>query len=911
MSRHLIPRALLAASLVVAAAAVSSAEGDHHWDWNNPENRKDNIPKADVPGQLQGGFDEIKSRHSDLSGNVDRFQTNFDKAFGNIKTDNYSKNDVHLIEMMSRHLFEHAADYQKILGDSNLSADQKLDMLNQLRDKADHQRQADFALANKHGAVGAAAFMDSGRHDNAAGKAAANDNGKGDANQNRPEQDQDFKNIHKAVAEAAQQSFSPQDGNPVGNLPSAPTLGQVLGAPPNPNDSSSMMAAVGDNIMKGSMSDAMQAADRAVELGGGAPALALRGGLELDQKQYSRAGQDAQQALQLDPANKDAAAIAHFAEGRSDGIASDGPSAAKAGEAGPGGGGAGGFGAGSGGGYSGSGSMGSGAAGGSAAERIGGVSGSLGLSRGGPSGAALAGMSGEQARKAAQDALALGDVAGAMSYANRAIAQDPKNAGLYGIRSQIYARQRDYARAAADARLGLALAPKDPALLRALGFAQLRDKDYNGALATANMMLELNPNDPYAYALRAHAYGSLGDRDAMMADLKRAAELDPSFRDAAAQMSGQLQLPTDKDILFLFPGEQGAAAAAKPSAPAGRGRLFGLLVGAAALGGLLLALGLLHTVLAPLKDKVTSAFTRITRTGPTVGAEVDNDTAQPASVNGLLPGLIRGQYEILRQIGQGGMGTVFEGTDRSLGRRVAVKKMRDELRVNPAERARFVIEAKTVAALHHPNIVDIYAIAEEGPDVYLVFEYVDGKTVHELVQSAGRLPVADAARVVRASADALGYAHSRGVIHRDMKPSNVMVDGSGRVKVMDFGIARMAKDSMTRFSMTNTVVGTPPYMAPEQEQGHVRRESDVYALAVCAYEMLTGKLPFVGIGAGMLMNKINMSFIPPSRATAGLPEALDEVFTKAFQADPERRYRAPAEFADALTAALPGGVRAS
>ncbi len=283
----------------------------------------------------------------------------------------------------------------------------------------------------------------------------------------------------------------------------------------------------------------------------------------------------------------------------------------------------------------------------------------------------------------------------------------------------------------------------------------------------------------------------------------------------------------------------------KTAAPAsGRGRSFGLLVGASALGGLLLALGLLATVLAPLKEQMTSAFTRITRTGPTVGEAEDADMSSPASINGIMPGMIRGQYEISRQIGMGGMGMVFAGTDRSLGRPVAIKKMREELRYDAREKARFVAEAKTVAALHHPNIVDIYAIAEDGEDVFLVFEYVDGKTVHDLVQASGRLEPDRAARIVRASADALEYAHSRGVIHRDMKPSNVMLDRSGRVKVMDFGIARMAKDTMLRHSMTNTVVGTPPYMAPEQEQGQVRQESDVYSLAVCAYEMLCGKGSF-------------------------------------------------------------------
>jgi serine/threonine-protein kinase len=115
---------------------------------------------------------------------------------------------------------------------------------------------------------------------------------------------------------------------------------------------------------------------------------------------------------------------------------------------------------------------------------------------------------------------------------------------------------------------------------------------------------------------------------------------------------------------------------------------------------------------------------------------------------------------------------------------------------------------------------------------------------------------------------------------------------------------------MTRVSMTNTVVGTPPYMAPEQEQGQVRRESDVYALAVCAYEMLTGRLPFAGTGGGMLLNKINMSYVPPSRETPGLPSALDAVFARAFQPDPEKRHRTPGEFADALESALPSGVRA-
>ena len=352
---------------------------------------------------------------------------------------------------------------------------------------------------------------------------------------------------------------------------------------------------------------------------------------------------------------------------------------------------------------------------------------------------------------------------------------------------------------------------------------------------------------------------------------------------------------------FLFPGEA-VGTAARPLPPETRASASSWRPS----GGLLLALGLLSTVLVPLKDTAAAALTKMTRHGPSVHALEEESTPQAARADAAA-GVIGGQYQIIRQIGAGGMGMVYEGTDRSLDRRVAIKTLRDELRIDPRERERFVIEAKTVASLHHPNIVDIYAIAEEGEDVYLVFEYVDGKTLHDLVQAKGRLDSTQSMRVTRAMGDALAYAHSRGVIHRDMKPSNVMLTSEGQVKVMDFGIARMAKDTLTRRSMTNTVVGTPPYMAPEQEQGVVRKESDVYSLAICAYEMLTGKLPFIGVAAGMLINKINMSFVPPSRAIAGLSESLDEVFLKAFQADPDQRYRTPHEFVAALDAAF-GGV---
>jgi serine/threonine protein kinase len=250
------------------------------------------------------------------------------------------------------------------------------------------------------------------------------------------------------------------------------------------------------------------------------------------------------------------------------------------------------------------------------------------------------------------------------------------------------------------------------------------------------------------------------------------------------------------------------------------------------------------------------------------------------------------------------MGVVYEAIDRSLERRVAVKRMRDEIRLDPHDRRRFVNEARLVAQLHHPNIVDIYGIVEDGADVYLVFEFVEGRTLSDALKSDGALDFAQARRVLTEMAAAVAHAHGRGVIHRDLKPSNVMLTPDGRVKVMDFGIARQAKEAATRRSAVNTytIAGTPPYMSPEQEQGTVRPEADVYALGVCFYEMLTGQLPFGGVGGGMLLNKLNNRLTPVRQRVPSLPSGVDEVLARALAADPEKRYHTPAEFADALAA---------
>jgi len=260
------------------------------------------------------------------------------------------------------------------------------------------------------------------------------------------------------------------------------------------------------------------------------------------------------------------------------------------------------------------------------------------------------------------------------------------------------------------------------------------------------------------------------------------------------------------------------------------------------------------------------------------------------------PGRIPTGYKFVRQIGSGGMGAVYEAEELSLERRVAVKRMRGEIRSDPRECERFLKEARTVAKLQHPNIVQIYAVVEREGDIYLVFEYLDGLTLDALIAKHKRFSIHQTRGVLAQVCAALHYAHENAVIHRDLKPSNIMVTQQLLVKVMDFGVARQAKDAMSRLSMTNTVAGTPPYMAPESDTGVVRKESDLYSLGVCAYEMLTGERPFQGSGAGMLLQKMKMEYAPVSGKAAGLSQALDAFFAKALHADPEKRHRSSAEF---------------
>ena len=259
--------------------------------------------------------------------------------------------------------------------------------------------------------------------------------------------------------------------------------------------------------------------------------------------------------------------------------------------------------------------------------------------------------------------------------------------------------------------------------------------------------------------------------------------------------------------------------------------------------------------------------------------------------------LIAGKYKLLREIGRGGMGIVYETLNKEIGKKVTIKKMKEELAINLREKKRFMEEAKRVADLHHPNIVDIYDMFEEGGNVYLVFEYVDGETVDNILNHKIRYGLEETKRVILAVCSALEYAHNKRIIHRDIKPSNIMETKERYVKVMDFGIARKAKDTLSRLTGKDTS-GTMAYMAPEQEMGSYDAISDIFSVGVTFYEMLTGQLPFPG--PNFLAQKREMVFRLPSEIIPALPKQVDELITKCLQADKEKRYQSIEELAEKL-----------
>jgi len=256
-----------------------------------------------------------------------------------------------------------------------------------------------------------------------------------------------------------------------------------------------------------------------------------------------------------------------------------------------------------------------------------------------------------------------------------------------------------------------------------------------------------------------------------------------------------------------------------------------------------------------------------------------------------MPEKIVGKYRIVEKIGRGGMGIVYKGEHVSLGRFVAIKTLTAQFTLDPQYLSRVMREAKILAELQHPNIVYIYDIENLGGTDYLIMEYVPGKTVAELLKENGPFAVNRAIKIVSDVASALSHSHKRHVIHRDIKPGNIMITNDGVVKVTDFGVAKITEGADV--THTGLIQGTPYYMSPEQARGYsdIDGRSDIYSLGIVFYQMVTGKVPFTGNSEFDILEKqIRETPVPPSVLANSLPATYEEIILKCIAKDRANRY---------------------
>ena len=262
--------------------------------------------------------------------------------------------------------------------------------------------------------------------------------------------------------------------------------------------------------------------------------------------------------------------------------------------------------------------------------------------------------------------------------------------------------------------------------------------------------------------------------------------------------------------------------------------------------------------------------------------------------------VLANRYRIQAKIGEGGMAVVYRALDVVLRRIVAIKVLRAQYAGDPEFVDRFRREAQAAASLSHPNVVNIFDVGQDADVHYIVLEYVQGRNLKEIVREQGQLPPRRAAQIARSVARALEAAHARGLVHRDIKPHNILITVEGRVKVADFGLARAA--SAATLTATGMVIGSVHYFSPEQARGDaVGPASDIYSLGVVLYEMLTGAVPFRGDSPiAVALKHLQEEPVPPRQRKDPVPEWLEGVVLRALAKKPADRFAAAAGIAEAL-----------
>ncbi|MEO8070180.1 MAG: serine/threonine-protein kinase [Acidobacteriota bacterium] len=265
-----------------------------------------------------------------------------------------------------------------------------------------------------------------------------------------------------------------------------------------------------------------------------------------------------------------------------------------------------------------------------------------------------------------------------------------------------------------------------------------------------------------------------------------------------------------------------------------------------------------------------------------------------------------GRYELLDKIGKGGMGVVYRGRDTVIGRMVAIKMLVSDIDISDEVRERFFREARAAGQLAHRNIITIYDFGEEGGRAYIVMELLQGESLATLLTKPARCPLEQEVEIMLRICEGLAFAHARGIIHRDVKPGNLFLTADNQVKVLDFGVARIASSKRTRSGL---IVGTPDYMSPEQVMGKVvDQRSDVFSAGAVFYQLLTGRRPFTAKSMPATLNNV-MASTPAALSEQEAPADLAAIVMKALEKEPERRYQRMVEMQASLTRFLQGWDR--
>lgn len=395
----------------------------------------------------------------------------------------------------------------------------------------------------------------------------------------------------------------------------------------------------------------------------------------------------------------------------------------------------------------------------------------------------------------------------------------------------------------------------DPRIYTLMARAYEESKDFDNAYYFASQAIAKSPSNVEAYTTRAHSY--LERKDIMRAteDIDTALKLNP--RSSRAKSVQDLIKEAQK------PAKKKRASLSDYRLPPWFFVYFVCVV-------------------------LVIAFYVVLRYYNVFGGPVDVKGRKLKEVN------IKEQYHFIRPIGEGGMGKVYEAYDNALKRKVAVKRIKPELLRNDYVREQFLSEARMVAMLHHPCIVEIYTVIETVNSLYLVFEYVDGQTLETRLDIDSYIDFDEVKNIFESVCQGLSYAHSQNIVHCDLKPGNIMIADSGVAKVMDFGVAQKITDDNE--DKSHPVAGTPAYMSPEQQKGITSKQSDIYSLAVCLYEALVGQVPWSVKGFDVTTKKI----VPPSQIAPYVPKEIDELIIRSLNEDPSKRIQTVEQFWDIL-----------